>query len=162
MMTNQSFRGAVQDYLAGGTRKQRVVTKYGDISNWDTSSVTDMSSLFQNATSFNQPLNKWNVSKVTSMNAMFYRAPSFNQPLNNWDVSMCPVPLTVRGINAPGFRVNYSLPCQNRHAEQGLRLNSALKLQGLRPGLASVLQHARSRSQRRRKSSPAAVILDRQ
>ena len=33
----------------------------------------------------------------------------------------------VFAFNAPGFRVNYSLPCQNRNAEQGLRLNSALK-----------------------------------
>ena len=63
------------------------MTKYGDISNWDTSSVTNMNHMFHYAESFNQPLNKWNVSKVTSMNAMFYRAPSFNQPLNNWNVS---------------------------------------------------------------------------
>ena len=57
MMTNQSFRGAVQDYLAGGTRKRRIIEKYGEISNWDTSSVTDMNGLFYNRKSFNQPLN---------------------------------------------------------------------------------------------------------
>ena len=34
-LTNQSIRGAVQDYLAGGSRKRRVVEKYGEISNWD-------------------------------------------------------------------------------------------------------------------------------
>ena len=87
VLTNQSINQAVRDYLAGGARKQRVVTKYGDISNWDTSSVTNMNHMFHYAESFNQPLNKWNVSKVTSMNAMFYRAPSFNQPLNKWNVS---------------------------------------------------------------------------
>ena len=75
-LTNATIKRAVRDYLNGGARKQRVVTKYGDISNWDTSSVTDMSSLFQNATSFNQPLNKWNVSKVTNMSFMFYNARS--------------------------------------------------------------------------------------
>ena len=47
------------------------MVKYGDISHWDVSNVTDMSSLFENAgtkrtTSFNQPLNNWNVSKVGS------------------------------------------------------------------------------------------------
>ena len=62
MMTNQSFRGAVQDYLAGGTRKRRIIEKYGEISNWDTSSVTDMYDMFYGAESFNQPLNNWNVS----------------------------------------------------------------------------------------------------
>ena len=43
--------------------------------------------MFENAESFNQPLNNWNVSKVTNMREMFNGARSFNQPLNNWDVS---------------------------------------------------------------------------
>ena len=79
-LTNQSIRGAVQDYLAGaGSRKRRVVEKYGEISNWDVSNdVTDMNRMFSfyPATSFNQPLNKWNVSKVTNMSFMFYNARS--------------------------------------------------------------------------------------
>jgi hypothetical protein len=33
--------------------------KYGHISNWDTSEVTDMRRMFSNAKSFNQPLEKW-------------------------------------------------------------------------------------------------------
>ena len=37
--------------------------------------------MFDNASSFNQPLNKWNVSKVTDMTCMFMDASSFNQPL---------------------------------------------------------------------------------
>ena len=51
----------------------------------DTSSVTNMSYMFRDATSFNQPLN-WNTSSVTNMSYMFRDATSFNQPLN-WDVS---------------------------------------------------------------------------
>ena len=88
-LADATIKRAVTDYIQGGARKQRVVTKYGDISNWDTSSVTDMSSLFQtfHATSFNQPLNKWNVSKVRDMTGIFQNAISFNQPLNNWNVS---------------------------------------------------------------------------
>ena len=78
---------AVADYIQGGARKQRVVTKYGDISNWDTSSVTNMNHMFHYAESFNQPLNKWNVSKVTNMSEMFFYANSSNQPLNKWNVS---------------------------------------------------------------------------
>jgi surface protein len=85
--TNDTLRRAVQDYLAGGARKQRIRDKYGEISNWDVSNVTDMSSLFEGANSFNQPLNNWNVSNVTDMGLMFTFARSFNQPLNNWNVS---------------------------------------------------------------------------
>ena len=67
-LTNQSIHAAVQDYLNGGARKRRIVEKYGEISNWDTSSVTYMQSLFYES-SFNQPLNKWNVSNVTNIRA---------------------------------------------------------------------------------------------
>ena len=54
--TNMTLRRAVQDYLAGGDRKKRIVEKYGEISNWDTSRVTDMEGMFQGARSFDQPL----------------------------------------------------------------------------------------------------------
>ena len=80
--TNDTLRRAVQDYLSGVARKERIVDKYGEISNWDVSKVTNMNAMFQNATSFNQPLNNWNVSKVTNMEAMFWGATSFNQPLH--------------------------------------------------------------------------------
>ena len=62
--TNDTLRRAVQDYLAGGARKRCIVDKYGEISNWDVSKVTDMENLFNNARYFNQPLNNWNVSNV--------------------------------------------------------------------------------------------------
>ena len=53
----------------------------------DLSNVTDMSGMFDNATSFNSNIDNWNVSNVTDMSAMFYLASSFNQPLDNWNVS---------------------------------------------------------------------------
>ena len=58
----------------------------GDISNWNVSSVTDMSYMFA-ATNFNWPLNSWDVSSVTHMNSMFFDAIHFNQDLHNWNVS---------------------------------------------------------------------------
>ena len=79
--TNKTLRRAVKDYLAGGDRKKRIVEKYGEISTWDTSKVTNMYELFHDARSFNQPLNNWDVSKVTNMEGMFQLAMSFNQPL---------------------------------------------------------------------------------
>ena len=86
-LTNATIKRAVRDYLNGGARKQRVVTKYGEIRNWDVSNVTDMNHMFLDASSFNQSLNKWNVSNVWRMDSMFQDASSFNQPLNNWNVS---------------------------------------------------------------------------
>ncbi|MFT5359735.1 MAG: surface protein, partial [Candidatus Paceibacteria bacterium] len=50
----------------------------------DLSSVTNLDSMFFQATSFNQDISGWDVSNVTSMLQMFYGATSFNQPLNAW------------------------------------------------------------------------------
>ena len=55
------------------------------IGDWNTSSVTNMSGLFKN-TPYNQPLNNWDVSNVLDMGEMFNGA-SYNQPLDNWNVS---------------------------------------------------------------------------
>ena len=51
-----------------------------DISGWDVSSVTNMSSMFY-CSAFNQSLNSWDVSSVTNMDSMFSHAFSFNKPL---------------------------------------------------------------------------------
>ncbi|MDT0540920.1 BspA family leucine-rich repeat surface protein [Croceitalea sp. P059] len=58
-----------------------------NISNWDVSNVTNMSNLFGNCLEFNADISNWDVSKVTMMGGMFSGAMNFNQPLNNWDVS---------------------------------------------------------------------------
>jgi surface protein len=44
-----------------------------------------MTSIFENAILFNQPLSDWNVSNVTNMSNMFSGAIRFNQPLSNWE-----------------------------------------------------------------------------
>ncbi|TVL43539.1 hypothetical protein A9X84_09395 [Brachyspira hyodysenteriae] len=54
---------------------------------WDTSNVTNMKGMFSLAKSFNQNINNWNVSKVIDMSYMFNACDLFNQPLNDWDVS---------------------------------------------------------------------------
>ena len=47
-----------------------------------------MSYMFNDASSFNQPLNNWNVSNVTRyVWICFEGATSFNQNLGNWNVS---------------------------------------------------------------------------
>ena len=53
----------------------------------DLSGVTTMQSMFQGASSFNDPIEHWDVSNVLIMEGLFYGATSFNQALNNWNVS---------------------------------------------------------------------------
>ena len=79
-VTNMSY--AFSPSRNGGSVK---ATFNEDISAWDTSSVGDMSEMFFNAESFNQPLT-FDTSNVYNMDYMFYQAESFNQPLN-WDTS---------------------------------------------------------------------------
>jgi surface protein len=57
-----------------------------DISTWDVSSVMNMNSMFEGASSFNQDIGSWNVGAVTSMANMFRSASNFNQDIGNWDV----------------------------------------------------------------------------
>jgi len=58
-----------------------------DISHWDVSHVTNMSLMFRDATIFNQDISKWDVSHVTNMSFMFSGATIFNQNISKWDVS---------------------------------------------------------------------------
>jgi surface protein len=60
--------------------------KYGPIDSWDTSLVTDMSTLFQGS-SFNDDISNWNTASVTDMSAMFYQASSFNGDLSKWNTA---------------------------------------------------------------------------
>jgi len=55
------------------------------VNDWDTSKVTSLLKTFRNARAFNQPLNNWNTSSVTNMGGTFDKGYAFNQPLNNWD-----------------------------------------------------------------------------
>ena len=56
-----------------------------DISNWDTSNVTDMGLLFFDS-AFNSDISNWDTSNVINFAGTFYKS-AFNQPVNDWDVS---------------------------------------------------------------------------
>ena len=59
----------------------------GDISGWNTGQVDDMESMFHQATSFNQDIGNWNTAKVTNMSNMFGGATAFNQDIGNWNTA---------------------------------------------------------------------------
>jgi surface protein len=52
---------------------------------WNTSTVTNMTQLFQGATSFNKDISSWNISNVTTLSSMFRNAYVFNQDISSWD-----------------------------------------------------------------------------
>ena len=58
---------------------------YGSISKWDTSNVTNMSEMFADS-EIKSDISKWNVSKVKNMSGMFM-ACMFNSNIGDWDVS---------------------------------------------------------------------------
>ena len=84
MHTNESIRIAVKEWFKN---KINATEKYGHISTWDTSNVTNMEGLFGFRKEFNEDISNWNISNVENMREMFNGAKSFNQPLNNWNVS---------------------------------------------------------------------------
>ncbi|TAF72224.1 MAG: BspA family leucine-rich repeat surface protein [Bacteroidetes bacterium] len=57
------------------------------IGGWNTSNVTNMSNMFNNANNFNQFIGGWNTSNVTDMSYMFYAAYNFNQSIGGWNTS---------------------------------------------------------------------------
>jgi surface protein len=61
-------------------------TFYGPIEFWDTSEVTNMSGLFEDAV-FNTDISLWDTSNVLTMQDMFKGTKDFNQDLSAWNTS---------------------------------------------------------------------------
>lgn len=64
---------------------KELVDSKSDLSNLDTSKITNMSNLFEKS-EFNGDISKWDVSNVINMEDMFYES-DFNGDISNWDVS---------------------------------------------------------------------------
>ena len=58
-----------------------------DISTWNTSKVTNMSRMFRNASTFNQDISGWDTTLVTDFSSMFRGATAFNQNIVFWNTS---------------------------------------------------------------------------
>ncbi len=76
------------------TNRIKALKKYGHISEWNTSRVTNMNDLFLEKSEFNDDISKWDVSNVTAMGGMFFNTVSFNGDLSRWNVS------NVKNMNA--------------------------------------------------------------
>ena len=61
------LRKVVYDWIAGGSAKDDVVAKYGEIENWGTSEVTNLAYVFYDQSTFNADISKWVVSSVTNL-----------------------------------------------------------------------------------------------
>jgi hypothetical protein len=93
----EELESAVDDYLAGGTRRNKSLEVWGDpIGTWCVSELppgSGMDGLFSavrnpKAVEFNDPLFYWDVSRVVSMQDMFRNCTRFNQPLAaTWKVT---------------------------------------------------------------------------
>ena len=84
--SKEELQEAVDMWCKDETREE-AESKYGHISYWDVSQITNMTRLFYDKKTFNEDISRWNVSKVSKMTWMFKGAESFNQDINNWDVS---------------------------------------------------------------------------
>ena len=58
-----------------------------NISEWNTSSCSNMHRMFYEFTYFNDDLSQWDTSRVTNMRAMFYGCNIFHGDLSNWVVN---------------------------------------------------------------------------
>ena len=59
----------------------------GDIGGWNTGSVTNMSRMFTFAESFDGDISGWNTASVTTMSQMFWGATAFNQDIGGWNTA---------------------------------------------------------------------------
>ena len=92
--TTETLREAIGEWCDDKEAAKRI---WGDIADWDTSQVTDMSYLFNDwdgapiycssAADFNEDITKWNTGKVKSLYRTFCFAYAFNQDISSWNTS---------------------------------------------------------------------------
>lgn len=83
--------GLVEDFSLAfarvGDNSDTVPSFY--LGSWNTSSATDMSSMFGSGSLNPTGLNNWDVSNVEDMTNMFAFNGGFDQPLSNWNTGSC-------------------------------------------------------------------------
>ena len=82
-LTDANFQTAVNLWFSD---QANATATYGHISDWNTSSVTNMNKAFKDRTTFDEDISSWDTSSVTNMRMMFDQT-SFNQDISDWNVS---------------------------------------------------------------------------
>lgn len=109
-VVKDGMKQKITDYAKGLSGSSTPFTPEGESSpvpfnNIVTSLMTDMSSMFQNATTFNSDISEWDTSQVTNMSRMFYNYThsanyAFNQNIGSWVTSnVTDMSLMFRGAN---------------------------------------------------------------
>jgi surface protein len=83
-LTDANFKQAIALWFGN---KEECKFRFGHISDWKTSRVTNMGFAFYMRSHFNEDIGRWNVGNVTDMESMFDGASQFNQDIGQWDVS---------------------------------------------------------------------------
>ncbi|MDH7447529.1 BspA family leucine-rich repeat surface protein [Aquimarina sp. 2201CG14-23] len=99
-----------------------------NINDWDVSKVEDFSSMFKNNTSFNQPLNNWNTEKANDLTNMFDGATAFNQPIGMWNTALAQY-FDFMFLNASTFNQNlgsWDISNTDRNSMDGMLTGSAM------------------------------------
>jgi hypothetical protein len=76
-LTNENFEAAIALWFED---EEKCKWRFGHISFWNTSRVTNMIESFAMRENFNDDLRRWNVSNVTNMMYMFCGAIQLNRP----------------------------------------------------------------------------------
>ena len=116
-LTDANFQEAINDCLSTNPVDWLCSnSEYGAMPDWDVSSVTNMSSMFFYATSFNQSLNNWDISSVINMQEMFsyssLSTDNYDGVLNSWSQQD-----VISGVILRAIGVNY---CNGEDARQNL------------------------------------------
>ena len=146
VLDNNAIKKAVEYVLKEGG-PDYVHPMYGPIGSWDVSEVTDMSYLFQDATSFNGDLSgwefpkvthmeymfdyatsfegkgvsKWTFPEVTNMDSMFAEATSFNGDVSNWTFPNV-TNMSFMFVNATSFRGRFSNEAIDELRSRGVKV----------------------------------------
>ena len=78
-----------------------------DLSKWDISRVSDLTTAFKNAVAFNADLSLWDTSELTTLYSSFYNAKLFNSDISKWKLSKL-IHLTDTFQQAESFNVDVS------------------------------------------------------
>ena len=105
---SNTAKSAITSYASTNGTSSSYFTTSGQLvpfNNIVTTNMTDMSSMFAEANTFNKPIGSWDTSNVTDMSRMFYNTSfatsyAFNQNIGLWNTSnVTTMSLMFRGAN---------------------------------------------------------------